>query len=56
MLLAGRGEPEAELAEQAVRDSGAELTIVRSAWFAQNFSEDFLLGPVLDRRGGPPGG
>jgi uncharacterized protein YbjT (DUF2867 family) len=47
VLLAGRGEPEAELAEQAVRDSGAELTILRSAWFAQNFSEDYLLGPVL---------
>ncbi|HEY2129502.1 MAG TPA: NmrA family transcriptional regulator [Streptosporangiaceae bacterium] len=47
VLLAGRGEPEAELAEQAVRDSGAELTVLRSAWFAQNFSEDFLLGPVL---------
>jgi uncharacterized protein YbjT (DUF2867 family) len=47
VLLSGRGEPEAELAEQAVRDSGAELTILRSAWFAQNFSEDYLLGPVL---------
>jgi uncharacterized protein YbjT (DUF2867 family) len=47
VLLAGRGEPEAELAELAVRDSGAELTILRSAWFAQNFSEDFLLGPVV---------
>jgi uncharacterized protein YbjT (DUF2867 family) len=47
VLLAGRGEPDAELAEQAVRESGAELTILRSAWFAQNFSEDFLLGPVL---------
>ncbi len=47
VLLAGRGEPEAELAEQAVRDYGAELTIVRAAWFSQNFSEDYLLGPVL---------
>ena len=47
VLLAGRGEPEAELAEQAVRDCGAELTIVRAAWFSQNFSEDFLLEPVL---------
>jgi len=47
VLLAGRGEPEAELAEQAVRSSGAELTILRAAWFAQNFSEDYLLGPVL---------
>ena len=47
VLLSGRGEPEAEHAEQAVRASGAELTILRSAWFAQNFSEDYLLGPVL---------
>ena len=47
VLLSGRGEPQAELAEQAVRASGAELTILRSSWFAQNFSEDYLLGPVL---------
>jgi uncharacterized protein YbjT (DUF2867 family) len=24
-----------------VRDSGAELTVLRSTWFAQNFSEDY---------------
>jgi uncharacterized protein YbjT (DUF2867 family) len=47
VLLAGRGEPEAELAEQAVRDSGAEVTVVRSTWFAQNFSEDYMLEHVL---------
>jgi uncharacterized protein YbjT (DUF2867 family) len=47
VLLTGRGEPTAELAEQTVRDSGAELTIVRAAWFSQNFSEDYLLEPVL---------
>jgi uncharacterized protein YbjT (DUF2867 family) len=47
VLLSGRGEPEAEDAEQAVRDSGAELTIVRSAWFAQNFSENYMLDYVL---------
>jgi uncharacterized protein YbjT (DUF2867 family) len=41
VLLAGRGEPEAEVGEDAVRASGAELTIVRSTWFAQNFSEDY---------------
>jgi uncharacterized protein YbjT (DUF2867 family) len=41
VLLSGRGEPEAEQAEQAVRDSGAELTILRSTWFAQNFSEEY---------------
>ena len=48
VLLSGRGEPDAEPSEQAVRDSGAEWTILRSSWFAQNFSEHFLLEPVLD--------
>ena len=46
-LLSGRGEPEAERAEQAVRDTGAELTILRSTWFMQNFSEDYMLDHVL---------
>jgi uncharacterized protein YbjT (DUF2867 family) len=48
VLLSGRGEPEAEPAEQAVRESGVDTTVLRCAWFAQNFSEHFLLGPVLD--------
>jgi uncharacterized protein YbjT (DUF2867 family) len=56
VLLAGRGEPEAEEAEQAVRDSGAELTIVRSTWFAQNFSEDYMLEPVLSGQVAMPAG
>ncbi len=47
VLLSGRGEPEAELAEQAVRDSGAALTVIRATWFAQNFSEDYMLDHVL---------
>ena len=47
VLLSGRGEPEAERAEQAVLDAGAELTIVRSTWFAQNFSEGAFLDLVL---------
>ncbi len=46
-LLSGRGEPEAERAESAVRDTGAELTILRSTWFMQNFSEDYMLDHVL---------
>jgi uncharacterized protein YbjT (DUF2867 family) len=41
VLLSGRGEEEAERGERAVRDSGAELTVLRSTWFAQNFSEDY---------------
>src|SRR3990170_1628145 len=47
VLLSGRGEPEAERAEQAVRDSGADWTILRSTWFMQNFSEDYMLEHVL---------
>jgi uncharacterized protein YbjT (DUF2867 family) len=47
VLLAGRGEAEAELAEQAVRDSGADLTIVRATWFMQNFSEDYMVEHIL---------
>jgi len=47
VVLSGRGEPEAERAEAAVRDSGADLTILRSTWFMQNFSEDYMLEHVL---------
>ncbi|MET9433738.1 NmrA family NAD(P)-binding protein [Streptomyces sp. NPDC006551] len=41
-LLSGRGEPEAVRSEEALRASGAELTVVRAAFFAQNFSEGAL--------------
>jgi uncharacterized protein YbjT (DUF2867 family) len=47
VLLAGRGEEDAERAEEAVRNSGAELTILRSTWFAQNFSEDYWREDIL---------
>ncbi len=47
VLLAGRGEPEAELAEQAVLASGAEATILRASWFNQNFSEGNFIELVL---------
>ncbi len=47
VLLSGRGEEEAQRAEQVVQDSGAEWTVVRCAWFSQNFSENFFLEPVL---------
>ncbi|KAA0022049.1 NAD(P)H-binding protein [Antrihabitans cavernicola] len=46
VLLSGRGEPEAEQCEEMVRRSGIAWTIVRCAWFAQNFSEDYLVDPV----------
>lgn len=47
VLLSGRGEENAERAEEVVQSSGAEWTIVRSTWFSQNFSETYLLDPIL---------
>jgi uncharacterized protein YbjT (DUF2867 family) len=41
-LLSGRGEPEVERAEQAVAATEANLTILRSTWFMQNCSEDYM--------------
>ncbi|WP_338059254.1 NmrA family transcriptional regulator [Streptomyces oceani] len=43
VLLADRGAEEAERCEQAVRDSGAEWTVVRAGFITQNFSEAFLV-------------
>jgi len=48
VLLSGRGEPQAELSELAVRAAAPRCTVLRCSWFAQNFSEHSLLGPVLD--------
>jgi uncharacterized protein YbjT (DUF2867 family) len=45
--LSGRGEAEAELAEQAVQDTGAEVTTLRSTWFSHNFSESYFLDGLL---------
>ncbi|MCR5883775.1 NAD(P)H-binding protein [Rhizobacter sp. J219] len=47
VLLSGRGEREAEQAEDALRASGVDWTILRAAWFAQNFSEGLMLDPLL---------
>ncbi len=47
VLLSGRGEHHARLGEEAVRASGIDYTLVRSAWFAQNFSEGYLRDPIL---------
>ena len=46
VLLSGRGEEGARRGEQALRDAGADWTIVRSAFMAQNFNESFFLEPV----------
>jgi uncharacterized protein YbjT (DUF2867 family) len=45
--LSGRGEPGAEQAEQAVRETGAHVTTLRSTWFSQNFSESYFLDGLL---------
>jgi uncharacterized protein YbjT (DUF2867 family) len=45
--LSGRGEVEAELAEQAVQDTGADVTTLRSTWFSQNFSESYFRDGLL---------
>ncbi|NMG37631.1 NAD(P)H-binding protein [Chelativorans sp. ZYF759] len=42
VLLSGRGEPEAQAAEEELMRSGADWTVVRASWFAQNFSESLL--------------
>lgn len=47
VLLSGRGEPGAQRAEAALQASGVDWTIVRASWFAQNFSEGYLLDGVL---------
>jgi uncharacterized protein YbjT (DUF2867 family) len=50
VLLSGRGEEGAARCEQIVAASGIDTTVVRCAWFAQNFSESFLLDPVARGR------
>ena len=44
VLLSSRGEERARPTEEALRGSGADWTVVRAAWFAQNFSE----GPLVE--------
>lgn len=47
VLLSGRGEQGVLPSEQAVRECGATYTILRAAFFCQNFSEGMLAPPVL---------
>ncbi len=56
VLLSGRGERHARLGEAAVRRSGLDFTLVRAAWFAQNFSEGYLRDQVLGGVIAMPGG
>ena len=46
VLLSGRGEDSAQRAEQAVQQCGTAWTILRAAWFSQNFSEGSFLPQV----------
>ncbi|MFI0977052.1 NmrA family transcriptional regulator [Streptomyces sp. NPDC021093] len=61
VLLSGRGEPEAAAAEEALREAWGssgegELTIVRGAFFAQNFSEGAMAEGVAAGEIAFPGG
>ncbi|WP_327087973.1 NAD(P)H-binding protein [Nonomuraea sp. NBC_01738] len=48
VLLSGRGEPQAELSERAVIDSGLEWTVVRCSFFMQNLDEGYLVDAVRE--------
>ena len=43
VMLSGRGEEAAHRAEDALRHSGADATVLRANWFFQNFNEDLFL-------------
>jgi uncharacterized protein YbjT (DUF2867 family) len=47
VLLSGRGEAEAQACEKVLQESGADWTIVRCGWFAQNFSEGMFVDYVV---------
>ncbi|MCH4541630.1 NmrA family transcriptional regulator [Ochrobactrum sp. POC9] len=46
-LLSGRGEEEAEAAEQVLQASGLDWTVLRASWFMQNFSENYMRDELL---------
>ncbi|NHA07668.1 NAD(P)H-binding protein [Mucilaginibacter sp. HC2] len=47
VLLSGRGEEEAQACEKMVINAGVDWTILRASWFCQNFSEGYVLDPIL---------
>ncbi|MFJ3668995.1 NmrA family transcriptional regulator [Streptomyces sp. NPDC090106] len=47
VLLSARGEEQALATEEALTSSGADWTVVRAAWFAQNFSEGPLVAELV---------
>ena len=48
VLLSGRNEPAAEECEQILLGSSIDTTLVRCSFFAQNFSEHFLVDAVVE--------
>jgi uncharacterized protein YbjT (DUF2867 family) len=46
VLLSGRGEKEAQVCEEIVKNTARQWCIVQASWFHQNFSESFFLEPV----------
>lgn len=56
VLLSGRGEDGAQLAEQQLIESGLSWNVVRASWFAQNFSEGFLIEGILNGKVALPAG
>lgn len=48
VLLSGRGETGAQACEDIVRRSGLDYTLIRAAWFAQNFSEGYMHAQVME--------
>ncbi|MCD0471453.1 NmrA family NAD(P)-binding protein [Flavobacterium sp. JAS] len=47
VLLSGRGEKEAQLCEEMVKQNAKNWTIIQASWFNQNFSESIFLDPIL---------
>lgn len=47
VLLSGRGEKEAQICEEIIKENAKNWTIVRASWFNQNFSESIFLEPIL---------
>ncbi len=56
VLLSGRGEAGAQHAEQQLINSGLNWNVVRASWFAQNFSEGFLIESILNGQLALPAG
>ena len=48
VLLSGRGEQGAELAEKVLQNSSLDWNVVRASWFMQNFSEGFMIEGILN--------